>query len=211
MLRAVVVFALVAVAVATSPFIDANVNAPSFASAGDQVRFVPRGGHVLATPATLPYVRVLSVGSDAQNPQSQAPIRKYYGNVGKERFQDINGNGLSAAGSLALSLDPTAINRIIRDVRLQAQSVIETVSAFTVVPTFTRKIRSLPIKANDLVLATTGYNLAINTGFSGVNPNPMNALFVVPTNNIVSIYTQGLRLGGESYAANIAGNIFGQL
>jgi hypothetical protein len=217
MLRAVVVFALVAVAVATSPFIDANVNSPLFASAGSQVRFVPRGGYVLAVPSTSSNggARVVSIGADAQNPQSQAPIRKYYGNVGKERFQDINGNGLAAAGSLALSLDPTAINRIIRDPRLQAQTSTTIVSPFVAVPQFTQKWKSLPIKANDIVLTTNldgVYYLDIFSGFSVANPGArFNQYLVVADSSIAAVYTEGLRLGGEGYAGNIAGNIFGQL
>jgi hypothetical protein len=220
MLRAAVVLALVAVALAqNSPYIDANIVSPLFSNSGDQVRFVPRLGHVLAVSApqanglqiqnAVPY-RIVSVGSAAETPQNAAPVRTYFGNVGRERFQDINGNGQAAAGNLALSLDPTGRDRVIRDARLRANQRTVTTSPFLAVPTFTRKIRSLPLNANDIVLAREATPLAISTGYSWLDNSPsMVRYFVIDQVDVVGIYSAGLRLHGDNYASNIAGGVAG--
>jgi len=222
MLRAAVVLALVAVALAqTSPFINSNVVSPLFSNAGDQVRFVPRNGKVLAVSApnansltisaATPY-RVVSVGEEAENPQSQAPNRKYFGNVGRERFQSINGHGQAAAGIIELSLDPTARDRVIRDPRLRSNERVVATSPFLAVPTFERRIRSLNINANDIVIARNAVPLHIPTGFSTITESPSTVrYFVVDEVDVVGIYTAGLRLDGDNFSSRFGGNLMGTL
>jgi hypothetical protein len=221
MLRAAVVLALVAVALAqTSPFVNEGVTSPFFSNAGDQVRFVPRPGNVLAVSApnannlkingATPY-RVVSVrGTD--NPQSQAPNRLYFGNVGQERFQSINGNGQAAAGDLILGLDTTGRDRVIRDARQQAnQREVSTASSLAV-PTFERKVRPLPLNANDIVIARKATNLFIPTGFSNIASSPSTVRYFVINNfDVAGIYSAGLRLNGDNYAQHFAGTTSGTL
>jgi len=222
MLRAAVVLALVAVALAqTSPFIDDGLVSPLFTNAGNQIRFVPREGKVLAVNApnanglaiesAVPY-RVVSVGNDVENPQNQAPNRRYFGNVGRERFQSINGNGQAAAGSLSLSLDPTARDRIIRDPRLRSNMMAVATSPILAVPTFERTIRSLPLRANDIAIARKSVSLYIPSGFTTVNGRDTARTvryFVIDEIDVVGIYSAGLRLGGDSYPTSFGGNAFG--
>jgi hypothetical protein len=220
MLRAAVVLALVAVALAqNSPYTDSNIASPLFSNSGDQVRFVPRLGHVLAVSApeangleinnAVPY-RIVSVGGAAENPQNAAPVRTYFGNVGRERFQNIHGQGQAPAGNLALSLDPMGRDRVVRDSRLQSNQRTVTTSPFLAVPTFTRKIRSLPLNANDIVLAREATPLSIATGYSWMDNSPSTVrYFVVDQVDVVGIYSAGLRLHGDNYASNIAGSKWG--
>lgn len=224
MLRAAVVLALVAVALAqSSPYSrnnDATTTVPYFSNVAAQVRFVPRPGRVLAVNApqanslqvnTANVYRVVSFGAAAMNPHSdRSTPRNYFGNVGRERFQNTNGFGMAAQGHLALSLDPRARDRIIRDRRLIQEPSESFVGTSVAVPRFMRKYRSLPLNANDIVLAVgSTTQLIIPTGYNTLPSPSAVRYFVVQEENVAGIYSSGLRLNGDNYAANIAGSLFG--
>lgn len=191
MLRTAVLLALVAVACAVSPF-PANPNQVFATSNRD--RFVPLNGNILliAAPAQgANFYSVVSSGAGAAaNPAG--PIRQYFGDAGRERFQNAQGAGIQPQSHLFLS-QSNGFNEIV-DPRFARVVEQRNTNNLIAVPTFDRIFQSVALNVGDIVFVDAGVTTTVLNGVNYVVAN---------IRDVKGVFSTGIRI--SDYPSHIAG------
>lgn len=204
MLRVAILVALVAAASAVSPF--QNVaTAPSFPNANPE-RFIPVNEFILATPYTdkgAGFFQVLS--NNAAVPANLLEtVRTYFGDAGRERFQDDRGRGIQPQSHLFLSelTNGQATQTELKDPRFVQQTLTQTLNAFTVVPELQRRYQSNGINVGDVVYALPTELVNSPPAFETTLLNGVTYT-LIPIRAVLGKYTGGLRVNGGFYPSHI--------